>query len=129
MRHLNSACTGAVRAAFLKEKFPFPFVSRPDTLCQWCSPIGVSPALNVDACSALLQPAPDLAFSQLIDHHPFQLRRPDPVTAFSRSSTEMKLRRFFAAEDVEAGVGGVAGGAGTSTSAWNRSSAAPVRTP
>jgi len=53
-----------VRAAFLKEKFPFPFVSRPDTICQWRSPIGVSPALHVDASSALLQPAPDLAISQ-----------------------------------------------------------------
>ena len=42
-----------------------------------------------------------------------QLRHPDPVTAFSRSSTEMKLHRFFAAEDVEAGVGSAAGGADT----------------
>ena len=68
-QNFRLAGTGAIRAAILKEKFSFPFVSRPDTFCQWRS-IGVSPALHVDASSALLQPAPDLAFSQWIDHHP-----------------------------------------------------------
>lgn len=38
-----------------------------------------------------------------------QLRRPDPVTVFSRSSTELKLRRFFVPAD-SAGEGGGLGG-------------------
>jgi len=56
---------------------------------------------------------------QLVDQLPrfafknAQLRRSDPATSFSRSSTELKLRRFFVPEEYAVDGGGVGvGGAG-----------------